>query len=431
MGTDLPPDRLDVLVISFYYEPDPTGVAPYSAGMARGLAARGHRVRAVVGYPHYPEWRVREGYGGLRMREELDGVEVVRVRHPVPRSSTGVCRALMEAAFAGHAALIRGRRPDVVLVTSPSLPSIATGLAWRRSGRTAVGVIVQDIYSRAVTETGIGGARSAAAVGWVEGALLARADGVAVIHDAFEGVVTELGVPADRVTVIRNWSHIAASTGGRAETRARFGWRDEELIALHSGNMGEKQGLDNVVQAARLAERAGLPVRFVLLGDGSRRMDLQAAAAGLSRLQFVDPQPEWDYPDVLAAADVLVLNEKPGVAEMSVPSKLTSYFAAGRPIVAAVDPASASTREMRAADAGVCVPSGHPDALLDAVLSTADDRVGGERAGARGQAYARAVLSEPAALDSYEDWVRRLSDGRGRGADRAPRSSRRSPAPRG
>ena len=86
---------LDVLLVSFYYHPDQTGVAPYSTGLARGLVERGHRVRAVVGYPHYPQWRIADGYTGLRRREVVDGVEVVHVRHPVPRSSTGLAQSYL------------------------------------------------------------------------------------------------------------------------------------------------------------------------------------------------------------------------------------------------------------------------------------------------------------------------------------------------
>lgn len=416
-------ERLDVLLISISYAPDQVGIAPYTAALARGLVQRGHRVRAIVGYPHYPQWKIAEGYDGLRRHEVIDGVEVVRVRHPVPRNSTGLGRIAMEAVFAAHVATVRGRRPDVVLAASPSLLSVAAALTWRRPGRTAVGVIVQDIYSRAVTETG--NHAGAGAVTHLERGLLARADGVSVIHDRLGGVLTDIGVDPAKITVIRNWSHIAEPIRDRYATRMRLGWRDDEVIALHSGNMGEKQGLHNVIDAARLADAARVPVRFVLLGHGSRRTALEVAGADVHRLQFVDLLPADVFPDVLAAADVLVLNEKPGVAEMCVPSKLTSYFAAGRPVVAAVESAGGSAQEMRAAGAGTCVPAGRPQELLDAVLRTGRDRAGAQLAGARGQTYANEVLSETVALDAYEAWAHRLGrDRRAAGGRRRPRPSR-------
>lgn len=401
---------LDVLLVSFYYEPEPTGIAPYAAGLARGLVERGHRVRAVVGYPHYPQWKIAEGYRGMRMREVIDGVDVTRVRHPVPRTSTGVGRIAMEAAFAAHAATIRGRRPDVVLAVSPALLSVATALTWRRPGRTAVGVITQDIYSRAAVETGALGGRGAGAVARLEHRLLSRVDGVSVIHDLFGDVVTELGIDPAKITVIRNWSHIAEPAHDRSAARRRLAWRDDEVIALHAGNMGEKQGLENVVDAARIAQKESLPIRFVLLGDGARRRALESLGSGLSTLEFLDPLPDGEFENALGAADVLILNEKPGVAEMSVPSKLTSYFAAGRPVVAATDPRSGSKREMQAAGAGTCVESGKPQALLDAALRTGADRGDASRLGSRGREYARQVLSRSSALDAYEAWIEELRD---------------------
>lgn len=401
--------RLDVLIVGFYYHPDQTGIAPYTTGLARGLVERGHRVRAIVGYPHYPQWRVADGYHGLRLREVIDGVEVVRVRHPVPRRSNGLGRIGMEAVYAAHSAMIRGPRPDLVLVVSPSLLSVATALTWRKPGLTAVGVIVQDIYCRALAETGSPGGRGSAAVARLEGGLLARADGVAVIHEMFGKVVSDIGVDPAKVTVIRNWSHIGDATDDRFDTRRRLGWGTDEVIALHTGNMGEKQGLENVVEAARLADSAGLPIRFVLLGHGARRAELEALGVGVRRLQFVDPLPAGEFENAMAAADVLVLNEKPGVAEMCVPSKLTSYFAAGRPVVAAIDPRSGAAMEMRAARAGVCVDSGRPDELLSAVLRTGADQVGAVESGRSGREYATRVLSESAALDAYEAWIGRLA----------------------
>ncbi|MGH3568967.1 MAG: glycosyltransferase family 4 protein [Pseudonocardia sp.] len=409
-------ERLDVLIVGFYYPPEPIGIAPYTAGLARGLVERGHRVRVIVGYPHYPWWKVAEGYRGLRRREVIDGVEVVRVRHPVPKDSTTLSRVAMEAVYAAHAATVRGPRPDVVLAVSPALLSVATALTWRKPGRTAVGVITQDIYSRALVETGALGGRGARAAARLEGGLLSRADGVAIIHDIFREPLVGLGVDPARISVIRNWSHIGEPTGARSEVRKRLGWGEDEFIALHTGNMGHKQGLENVVEAARLADGADVPIRFVLMGDGARRRALEALGAGVRCLQFVDPLPDGEFEDALAAADVLVLNEKPGIAEMCVPGKLTSYFAAGRPVVAATDPRSGATAEMRAAGAGTCVDSGRPQLLLDAALRVGRDRAGAAAFGRQGREYSLDVLTQTAALDAYAGWAERLARGRTSGS---------------
>jgi glycosyltransferase involved in cell wall biosynthesis len=412
---------LDVCVVGMHYAPEHTGNAPYTTGMVAALHAAGHRVRVVTGYPHYPAWEVTAGYTGLRRHEILDGVPVTRVRHPVPAVPDARRRIVMDAAFTAHAALVGGPRPDVVVAVSPVLLTVLAGLRWRlprwssaaplrlRDGRTALGVVTQDLYSRALAETRMTSSRLASWGAKLEGALLSRADGIAVVHPQFSGPLADLGVDPARITSIPNWSHIAPPTGDRAAVRRELGWRDDEVIALHAGNMGVKQGLENVVEAAREADAAGAAVRFVLLGTGNRRARLEELGAGIERLEFLDPLPGDRFPDALAAADVLVVNEAATVAEMSAPSKLTSYFAAGRPVVAASWPHSAASAELARAEAGVRVDPGSPAALLDAIRTTAGSGTAADAAGARGRAYAEDVLGSAAAHRAYCDWVEGLA----------------------
>lgn len=420
---------LDVCVLGMHYAPEHTGNAPYTTGMVAALHAAGHRVRVVTGYPHYPAWRIAQGYTGLRRHELLDGVPVTRVRHPVPTVPDARRRVVMDAAFAAHAALVGGPRPDVVVAVSPVLLTVLAALRWRlppwsgspagrrgspRSGaaappaRPALGVVAQDLYSRALAETRMTSSRVARWGARLEGALLSRADGIAVVHPRFTGPLADLGVDPARITTIPNWSHITAPTGDRRAVRRELGWRDDEVIALHAGNMGVKQGLENVVEAARTAEAVGAPVRFVLLGTGNQRARLEELGAGLTRLELRDPLPDARFPDALAAADVLLVNEAPTVAEMSAPSKLTSYFAAGRPVVAASWPHSAASAELARAGAGVRVDPGSPGALLDAVRTTAGSVEAADAAGARGRAYAEDALGAAAAHRAYCAWVEGL-----------------------
>src|SRR5207253_2295922 len=135
---------------------------------------------------------------------------------------------------------------------------------------------------------------------------------------------------------VRNWTRWIPPTESREVSRTRLGWPSSEFICLHAGNMGQKQGLSNLLEAARLLERD--KIRIVLAGDGNDREPLMLRARQLrvSNVSFMDVQAQGDFESMLSAADLLLLNQRPSVDAMALPSKLASYFASGRPVVAAV-----------------------------------------------------------------------------------------------
>jgi glycosyltransferase involved in cell wall biosynthesis len=301
-------------------------------------------------------------------------------------------------------------RPQVMVVVTPALLALVPAALLRPVLRHRLGVIVQDLYGPALSETGLGGSAVARATAWLERLLLKRAQGLVVIHDVFKRKLIEAGIPSDRMVVVPNWAHVTMPEHhDRAATRNRFGWRDDEFVALHAGNMGAKQGLEGLVDVARLAELRGVAVRVVLLGDGSRRSAIEAYAAGASHVTFLDPLPHGQFEAALAAADCLLLHEKPGVVEMSVPSKLTTYFSAGRPVVAATDPRSGAAALMTAAGAGPTVAAGAPEAILQAIEDLAQKPDVAECLGDRGRRFAAERLTGAASLASIAAWVRSLA----------------------
>lgn len=373
--------------------------------MARGLARRRRSVRVITAHPHYPDWQVREGYGQWSHDEIIDRVPIRRMRHYVPRAPRGLARLLSEVSFGIRAAFTRWGRPDVAVVVSPALFSSALVVARARllHPRTPVVAWVQDLYTLGLAETGQSSETTLRLMRAIEGRVLRAADRVIVIHDRFVTRVHEdLGVPRERVDVIRNWTHLGTAPSiDRPTARAEFGWKPSETIVLHAGNMGVKQGLENVIEAARLADDSQAPVRFVLLGTGSERTRLEAVGRNTRSLQFIDPLDNEGFSKALAAADVLLVNELPGVSEMAVPSKLTSYFAAGRPVLAATDPDGITADEVRTARAGVVVRSGEPAALLEAALSLGQDPTASLEFGTAGRAYRETVLNEEHAIDRF------------------------------
>jgi glycosyltransferase involved in cell wall biosynthesis len=147
---------------------------------------------------------------------------------------------------------------------------------------------------------------------------------------------------------------------------------------------------------------------FVLVGDGNRRAALQAIARDVPTVQFVPPVPEEKFGAVLSAADILLVNELPGVAEMALPSKLTSYFAAGKPVLAATESRSATACEVNASSGGIVVRGGDPEALVHGVETLVADPALRARLGAAGKAFSCSTLKPETALDGYETWCEEL-----------------------
>lgn len=403
-----------ITVLGINYSPEPLGIAPYTTGLCRGLARRGYRVNVVTGMPHYPQWRVLPEYRWKWTSiETADGVALKRVRHSVPTKASNVRRLLMEATFGARAVASRWKKPDVVLCTTPALVSTAAQCLRRRASvrrRPVLVVWVQDLYGVGLSETQARGSVATRMAGRLESWVMREADGIIVAHNQFRTqLVQNLHVDPNKVTTVRNWTHVhSRDAEGRTATRRRLGWLDTETVVLHAGNMGVKQGLENVVRAAQIAERDKLNLRFVLMGDGNQRCTLEAMARQATHLEIRDPLPQDDFTDALKAADVLLVNEKPGVAEMSIPSKLTSYFQSGTPILAATSPDSNAGREVKASRAGIVVDAGDPARLVEAAESLAANGSLRMELGANGIAYAAAELSESAAIDQFDDRIKML-----------------------
>lgn len=399
-----------VLLISANYAPEQTGIAPYSAGLAEHLAARGLDVIVLASMPHYPQWRIAPPYAGkLRAREERNGVDVRRTWQYVPRTQSSLARMLYDASslLAGVNA-VRLPRPDAVIGVVPPLGGALLARATAARFRVPYSLIVQDLVAPAITQSGIGGAGVAGVARAAERIAMSRAHSVAVVADGFRAYLERLDVPAERTVRVRNWVRPFEPPGADArEARRSLGLPCDAFVVLHAGNMGYKQGLENVIECARLASVADPRLYFALMGDGNQRATLESLATryALPNLRFLPLQPDAALAGALAAADVLLVNQRASVVEMSLPSKLTSYFAAGRAVVSAVAARSETAHEIAASGGGVIVTPDDPAALLRMLRLLADQPALAADLGARGRRYATSALSAPSCLAAYDEVV--------------------------
>ena len=401
---------LNVLVTTSYYWPEAAGSGPYLTGVAEYLSDRGHHVEVVTGFAHYPDWQ-SSARGRLAATETRGGVNIRRRWHYVPHRQSAAHRALYEISLftLGLTALPRRWRPDVIIGTCPSLAGGAHAAVASRLYGVPYGLVFQDLMGLAAAQSGVaGGARVATLVRKAELALAARADAVAVIAEGFRRYLEDGGVAPDKIHRLRNWTRRVEPTESAAETRRRLGWSADEFVCLHGGNMGQKQGLANLLEAAALLRDAH--VRIVLAGDGNDRPRLQRRAHDLElrNLDFIEMQGPGRWEEVMQASDLLLVNQRASVTDMSLPSKLTSYFAAGRPVVAAASADSETAREIGSAGAGVVVPPDDAPTFCDAILSLRADRARAHALGRSARNYADNVLTAGSILAEYESFVSNL-----------------------
>ncbi|MEI2706825.1 MAG: glycosyltransferase family 4 protein [Ilumatobacteraceae bacterium] len=239
-----------------------------------------------------------------------------------------------------------------------------------------------------------------------------RAAGVTVLsEDLAANVRAKLGRQAGKVHVIPNFVDVAAirPTPRATQFRREQGIGDEPVV-MYAGNVGFSQSLDLLVAAARQMPE----VTFVINGDGSAKADLVTSAAGLGNVRFTGYQPKERLNEVLATGDVHVVPLRAGLGAVSVPSKTYSILAAGRPVVAAIDPGTEVPRILAASGGGVAVGPDDPDAFVAGLCQVLGEPGFGAARGAAGRAWVEQAVSPAAVATAYEDLIAGLIGRRGR-----------------
>lgn len=406
-----------ILIYGLNYHPEPIGVGKYSGEMAARLAARGHQVRVIAAPPYYPHWRVTEGYSASRYRTETHaGVTIRRCPLWVPAKPSGLRRILHLASFALTSAPLAVAqirwRPHLVLAVEPPLFCAPTTLLVSRLSRAKAWLHIQDFEIQAAFELGLlSSAPMRRALRAVERFIERRFDRVSTISRAMLRRLADDGIdPAKRV-YFPNWvdTHaIHPLPEGNRPFRRRLGIPDGTLVALYAGNMGHKQGLELLGQvAATLTDRTDL--LFVFCGTGSGRGDLEAATRDLPNVRFLDTQPVERLNDLLNLADIHLLPQRRGVADLVLPSKLTGMFASGIPVLATAQADTDLARLVR--DRGLVVPPANPEAFAAALLRLADDPELRKRLGHAARTHACRTLDREQVLGRFDAELERLVRG--------------------
>jgi colanic acid biosynthesis glycosyl transferase WcaI len=365
----VPPQRILIHAINF--APEMIGCGKYTTELARFLKSRGHGVEVITAPPHYPGWSVPAPYAALRYaRETLDGIKIIRCPMLMRANGGGLWRLLAPLTFALAAApVVMWRvwrsRPDVVFCVEPTLFSApAALLAAKLVGARAV-LHVQDLEVDAAFAMGhVRGGWIRRLAHKVEAAVLGGFDRIITISGKMREALIAKNLPPKKIELLRNWVEMHKPTPAQSAYRDELGIDPSRFVVLYSGHIGAKQALHELLLAARLMlDRPD--ILFVIAGEGPLKDKLMTSSRDLANIQFLPLQPAARLQDFLAMADLHVLPQDKGAADLVLPSKLGGMLASGRPVLAMADSGTELADMLEGA--AVLVPAGDYEGLASAL----------------------------------------------------------------
>jgi colanic acid biosynthesis glycosyl transferase WcaI len=362
-----------ILFLSENFPPETNAAATRVHERAVFWRRWGHRVTVLTTAPNFPQGRLFDGYKNRWwQRETLDGIEIIRVKTFIAANEGVALRTLDFVSFMASAFVVGLflRRPDVVVATSPQFFTAIGGWAIAALRRLPFVFELGDLWPRSILAVGaLRAGRIIDLLERIELFLYRRAKVVIALTHAFKDNLVARGIPAAKITVIRNGVDLA-----RYKPRTRdldlagsFGTADKFVVG-YIGTHGLAHDLGNVLAAAERL-RDGRAVAFLLVGAGAEREKLIAEAQrrALANVVFVPMQPKDAMASIWSLCDVALvhLKDSPAFSEV-VPSKMFEAMAMGLPILL-VSPAGEASQILVEDGAGLWVPAGDPSALADGV----------------------------------------------------------------
>lgn len=412
---------MKIVIHAINFAPDLTGTGKYTGELAFWLSSRGHEIRVVTAPPYYPQWKVdgRRGY----YREIMNGIYVWRCPLYVPSKPTGLKRILHQATFAIFSVPVMLRqilwRPDIVLVIEPALLCLPSALMVASLSGAKSWLHIQDFEIDAAFSMGL--VRSKGLKYFLlefERCLMDCFSMVSTISKKMLHLVVAKGVAYEKTTLFPNWVDtsiirpmlnraVINSNAGEEGYRAKLGISKNDIIALYSGNMGEKQGLEIIIEAAHIFLNSK-NIHFLFCGDGTAYSRLRASAEGINNIHWIPLQPYEKLNELLNVADIHLLPQVASIADLVMPSKLTGIFASGRPVVVVAEQGTSLSDVVKASGGGLTVLPGDVDGLVSALSILIENPETRNQMGQSARNYAVKYLDINLILLNFEKTLKTL-----------------------
>jgi colanic acid biosynthesis glycosyl transferase WcaI len=369
---------MKVILWGINYSPEATGIAPFNAELAEYLARQDFDISVVTGFSYYPHWRKSPADRWRLFRtERINGVKVFRCAQYVPSKVSTVRRIVHELSF-GLSSLLRVLvlpRANLYIVISP--PLFLGACAWIVTllKRSRFVFHVQDLQPGAAVGLGmVKGRGFIRALYALERFAYRHAAAVSGISGGMMDELQRKGVPAQKRIYFPNWLRTTSPFAAwRGEFRRRFDIPSDHLLAVYSGNLGRKQGIDILLETAQRLD--GAPVTLVIAGAGAEREGLveRVAAQNLPNLRLLPLLEDAEYALMLADADVGLITQASGTGQYFFPSKLLTLLQVGLPVATVADADSELARAVGEGGFGLNIQPGQSGELATVLLRMASD----------------------------------------------------------
>ncbi len=398
---------MKIIIYGINYAPELTGIGKYNGEMAEWLVSRDHELLVITAPPYYPEWKVRDGYSSWRYKyENLNGVNVIRCPVWVPKKASGLRRVIHLASFALSSAPVifykAFWKPQIIISIEPPLfvAPLTLLASWISKAHSCLHV--QDFEVDAAFELRFFTSKKIKKkVLSIESWLMKRFNRVSTISSNMMVKLHSKGLNPEKTFLLPNWVDVDSIFPIESPNyfRQKLNISDSKIIFLYSGNMGEKQGLEILIEAARML-RDKEEILFVMCGQGAAYERLQQDSNGLGNIYWLPLQPIEKLNDLLNMADVHLLPQRADATDLVMPSKLTGMMASGRPILATVDKKSQVASVL--SESGMITPPGDLDSFINGIKYLASNVDQRNFLGVRARSYAEKNLSKSTILSNAE-----------------------------
>lgn len=407
-----------VLLLTPAFPPEITGSGHLYYELAESLVANGHVVTVITALPRQRlgDQELGDRYRRrLLLREEINGIQVIRVATlPLPltlRLTKGLDHFTTPTAYL-FGGLFSGKQ-DVILAYSPPLPLGLTAYALARRQGIPFVLNAQDMVPQYGIDLGL--LKNPLAIQLfraIERFLYRRAPCILVHSEGNRQYLISRGVEPNKLAVVSNWADTERIVPRPKDNcfREEYGLNGKFVVS-YAGTIGWAQDLDTVIESAALLP-SHQDIRFVLVGDGPKRRPLQAKAGvlALDNVTFLPLQPRDRYPLLLHASDVCLISLNPRLTTPVVPGKLFDIMASARPVVGDVPLDGDAPRIVAEGPCGICVQSGDPHKLAEAILRLYRDPALAAELGANGRRLVERKYSRPICTHDYEQLLLNIAN---------------------